>query len=93
MQKAGGGYKRRLLQFRLHGPEPLIHHAELIFRNGRFAGYIRAGAYGFTLGASVGLGFVESGEFYTADHVGGDSWEIDIIGKTFRRRSLTAPPV
>ena len=25
-----------------------------IYRNGQFAGYMRAGAYGFTLGASVG---------------------------------------
>ncbi|MCP4376609.1 MAG: aminomethyl transferase family protein, partial [bacterium] len=44
-QKAEGGFKRRLLQFKLLDSGPLMYHAELIFRNGQFAGYIRAGAY------------------------------------------------
>ncbi len=90
-QKAEGGYKRRLLQFKLLDSEPLMHHAELIFRNGRFAGYIRAGAYGFTLGASVGLGFVESDEFITAEHVKTDSWEIEIAGKRYAAEASLRP--
>jgi 4-methylaminobutanoate oxidase (formaldehyde-forming) len=77
-QKASGALTRRLLQFKLEDPEPLLHHAEIIYRNGEFAGYIRAGAYGFTLGAAVGLGFVESKTAITIEHVKNDNWEIQI---------------
>jgi len=90
-QKAEGGFKRRLLQFRLQDPEPLMHHAELIYRNNEFAGYMRAGAYGFTLGASVGLGFVESEEFITVDHVKNDKWEIEIAGKRYAAEASLRP--
>lgn len=90
-QKAEGGFKRRLLQFKLNDPEPLLYHAETIYRNGQFAGTIRAGAYGFTLGASVGLGFVESEEFITADHVKTDHWEIEIAGKRFSAEASLRP--
>jgi glycine cleavage system aminomethyltransferase T/glycine/D-amino acid oxidase-like deaminating enzyme len=89
--KAQGGYKRRLLQFRLQDPEPLLHHAELIFRNGQFAGYIRAGAYGFTLGASVGLGFVESDEIITLEQIKSDVWEVEIAGKRFFAEASLRP--
>ena len=90
-QKATGGLKRRLLQFKLDDPEPLLHHAELIYRNGQFAGYIRSGAYGFTLGASVGLGGVESAGIITADHVKTDIWEIEIAGKRFSAQASLRP--
>jgi len=89
--KAEGGYKCRLLQFKLQDSEPLLHHAELIYRNGRFAGYIRAGAYGFTLGASVGLGFVESDEIITGEQVKTDVWEIEIAGKRFAAEASLRP--
>ncbi len=90
-QKAEGGFKRRLLQFLLQDPEPLMHHAELIYRNNEFAGYMRAGAYGFTLGASVGLGFVESDEIITVDHVKTDKWEIEIAGKRYAAEASLRP--
>lgn len=90
-RKARGGYKSRLLQFKLEDPEPLLYHAELIYRNGKFAGYIRAGAYGFTLGASVGLGCVESDEVITAEHVKNDRWEIEIAGKRFAAQASLRP--
>ena len=82
-QKASGALTRRLLQFKLEDPEPLLHHAEIIYRNGEFAGYIRAGAYGFTLGAAVGLGFVESKTPITIEHVKNDNWEIQIGNRLY----------
>ena len=80
-QRALGGYKRRLLQFKLRDAQPLLHHAEMIYRNGEPVGYIRAGAYGFTVGASVGLGFIESSEVITAEAIARDQWEIEVAGQ------------
>ena len=54
------GLSRRLLQFRLRDPEPLIYHNEPIWRNGTLVGHITSGAYGHTLGGAVGLGYVSA---------------------------------
>jgi 4-methylaminobutanoate oxidase (formaldehyde-forming) len=81
-QKESGPPRRRLVQFLLRDPEPLVHHGEVIHRDGVAVGTIRAGAYGHTLGASVGLGYVESldGGAITRDYVTSGRWEIEIAG-------------
>ncbi len=53
------GVSRRLVQFQLKSPEPLLLHNEPIYRNGDRAGYITSGNYGHYLGAAIGLGYVE----------------------------------
>ena len=52
------GLSRRLLQLCLNDPVPLIYHNEPIWRDGELVGHITSGAYGHTLGAAVGLGYV-----------------------------------
>jgi 4-methylaminobutanoate oxidase (formaldehyde-forming) len=39
------------------------------------------GGYGFTLGAAVGLGMVESDEPITKSRIESGRWEIEIAGK------------
>jgi 4-methylaminobutanoate oxidase (formaldehyde-forming) len=89
--KLAGTPTRRLLQFKLKNPEPLLHHAETIYRNGEVAGYMRAGAFGFSLGAAVGLGFVESAAPITAQHVLEDRWEVDIAGTLYAADASLRP--
>ena len=60
-QKAAGVPKRRLVQVLVKDPEPLLFHAEVVHRNGKPVGYVRAGSYGHTLGGAVGLAMVEAG--------------------------------
>ncbi|MBW2397300.1 MAG: aminomethyltransferase family protein, partial [Deltaproteobacteria bacterium] len=82
-QEKAGTPTRRLLQFLLDDPAPLIHHGEVIWRDDVAVGTIRAGAYGHTLGASVGLGYVESSEPnvpITKDFIASGIWEIEIAG-------------
>jgi 4-methylaminobutanoate oxidase (formaldehyde-forming) len=90
-QKALGPPKRRLLQFLLEDPEPLLHHGEVVWRDGARVGYVRVGAYGFTLGAAVGLGFVEAGEPVTKQWVDSARWEIEIAGTRFAARASLRP--
>ena len=90
-QKSAGTPTRRLLQFKLRDPEPLLHHAEPVYRNGEVAGYIRAGAYGFSLGASVGLGFIESKTPITAQQVVDDHWEIEVAGTLYAADASLRP--
>lgn len=50
---------RRLVAFRLEDPAPLLHGHEPIFRDGEVAGYLLSAAYGHTLGAAIGLGYIK----------------------------------
>jgi len=60
-QKQAGPLTRRLVQVLLGDPDPLMFHAEVVRRDGREVGYIRAASYGWTLGGAVGLAMVDSG--------------------------------
>ena len=79
-QKDQGIPKKRMLQFRLVDSEAMLFHAEVIYRNDQIVGYIRVGAYGHTLGASVGLGMVEADEPVKRAWVDAGEWEIEIAG-------------
>ncbi|HEX9858574.1 MAG TPA: FAD-dependent oxidoreductase, partial [Paracoccaceae bacterium] len=58
LRKREAGLERRLLQFRLTDPVPLMFHNEAVVRDGKIVGPITSGNYGHFIGASVGLGYV-----------------------------------
>ncbi len=70
------GIGKRLVQFQLRSPEPLLYHNEPIWRGDAIVGFVRSGMYAHTLGAAVGLGYV-------TDAAGGiepDAYEIEVAG-------------
>ncbi len=79
-QKSAGTPHRRLLQVLVLDPEPLMHHAEVVLRDGVEVGYVRAASYGHTLGGAIGLAMIDAGEPLTADWIAEGSWEVDIAG-------------
>jgi glycine cleavage system aminomethyltransferase T/glycine/D-amino acid oxidase-like deaminating enzyme len=79
-QREAGPAKRRLVQFLLRDPEPLLYHGEPIYRDGVRVGHIQSGAYGFTLGGAVGLGYIEHAEGVTRETVDGGKYEILVVG-------------
>ena len=90
-QKQAGVPPRRLVQFILDDPEPLLHHGEAIWRNGEGVGFIRAGAYGHTLGASVGLGYVQPRERPTRAYLEEGRWEIEVALERYSARASLRP--
>jgi len=58
LRKREDGLTRRLLQFQLADPEPLVFHNEAIVRDGRIVSTITSGNYGHHLGSAIGLGYV-----------------------------------
>jgi 4-methylaminobutanoate oxidase (formaldehyde-forming) len=90
-QKAAGPLTRRIVQFLLGDPGPLLHGNEPILCDGRTVGYIRAGAFGPTLGASVGLGVVDHAEGVTAELVAGSRWEIEVCDSLVPATASLAP--
>ena len=78
-RKREAGLERRMVQFLLDDPEPLLYHNEPVLRDGEIVGYLSSGAYGHHLGAAVGMGYVPcKGE--TAEEVLASRYEIDVAG-------------
>lgn len=83
-QKALGPLKKKLVQVLVKDPEPLLFHAEVVYRNGLEVGYVRAGSYGWTLGGAVGLAMVDGGEEAVDQAwIDAGSWEVDIAGTRY----------
>ncbi|MEE4237196.1 MAG: FAD-dependent oxidoreductase [Anderseniella sp.] len=89
--KAAGTPKRRMLQFLLHDPDSLMHGNEIVHLNGKPVGYIQVGAFGHTLGAAVGIGFVETDVALTPAMVASGVWSIEIAGRTYPATASLAP--
>ena len=72
------GLTRRLTQFALEDPEPLLYHNEPVYRDGEIVGYLTSGNYGHHLGRAIGLGYVSHPDGVDADFVKSGSYEIEI---------------
>jgi glycine cleavage system aminomethyltransferase T len=74
------GLPKRLLQFKLRDPEPLLYHNEPIWRNNEIVGHITSGAYGHSLGACIGLGYVHTDHGVKPEEVLDGDYEIEVAG-------------
>ncbi len=79
--RLGGDLARRLLQFQLADPEPLVYHNEPIWCGGEMVGHITSGNYGHHLGAAIGMGYVRCAPGETLDDVAGRAYEIEVAGE------------
>ena len=82
-KKAQGPLKRRIVQVLVKDPEPMMFHAEIVRRNGKAVGYVRAASYGHTVGGAVGLVMVEAGEPVDASYLEKGTWEVEIASKMY----------
>ncbi|MDA0962626.1 MAG: FAD-dependent oxidoreductase, partial [Proteobacteria bacterium] len=90
LRKKDEGLAKRLVQFRLTDPEPLLYHNEPVLRDGQIVGYLSSGAYGHHLGGAIGLGYVPSaGE--SADQLLASTYEIDVAGTRVRAEASLKP--
>jgi 4-methylaminobutanoate oxidase (formaldehyde-forming) len=80
LRKRETGLVRRLLQFKLEDPEPLLFRNEPVLRDGRRVGHLASGAYGHTLGCAVGLGYVPCRPGEGSAELLGSRYEIEVAG-------------
>jgi 4-methylaminobutanoate oxidase (formaldehyde-forming) len=90
LRKRDAGLSRRLLQFRLDDPQPLLFHNEAIVRDGTIVGTITSGNYGHYLGAAIGLGYVPC-ENEEVHDVLASRYEIEVAGTRFSSRASLRP--
>jgi 4-methylaminobutanoate oxidase (formaldehyde-forming) len=80
LRKRQAGLGRRLMQFRLRDPEPLLYHHEPVWRDGKLAGYVTSANYGHHLGGAIGLGYVRCEPTETPADLLASAYEIDVGG-------------
>jgi glycine cleavage system T protein len=90
LRKQEAGLKRRMLQFKLDDPEPLLFHNEAIVRDGKIVSIVTSGNYGHYLGGAIGLGYVPCEGQSEAD-VLGSKYEIEIAGTRVSASASIAP--
>ncbi|MFZ5710550.1 MAG: GcvT family protein [Pseudomonadota bacterium] len=90
LRKKGAGLDRRMVQFRLTDPGPLLYHNEPLLRDGRIVGHLTSGAYGHHLGAAIGMAYVPcKGE--SAGDVLSSTYEIDVAGRRVKAEASLKP--
>ena len=90
-QRESGPAKRRLVQFVLEDPEPLLYHNEPIYRNGERVGITTSAMYGHTLGAAVALGYVSNAGGVSDAFIAGGSYSIEAAGRRCNARASLRP--
>ena len=88
LRQREGSIRRRLVQFKLTDPEPLLYHNEPIWDGDTIVGHITSGAYGHTLGGCVGLGYVHLDD--PAEQVS-TRYEIEVAGVRVEAKASLRP--
>jgi glycine cleavage system T protein len=83
---------RRLVMFTLDDPDPLLLGDEPIYRDGALVGRITSGAFGHTLGRSVGMGYVAHADGVDEAFLQAGRWELEIATERFPATAQLEPP-
>ena len=90
LRKKDAGLDRRLVQFKLNDPEPLLYHNEPVMRDGKVVSFLTSGGYGHHLGAALGMGYVPCrGE--TVAEMLASTYEIDVMGRRVKAEASLKP--
>lgn len=68
--------KKMMVGFTTAREDVVLVGRETILRDGKFAGYLTSGGYGYTIGKPVGYGYVRNAEGVTADYVKAGTYEL-----------------
>ena len=86
-QKENKVLKRRLVQFALDDPQPLLYHNEPIWCGGKIVGDLTSGMYGHTIGTCLGMGYVTCEDGVSKEFIESNSFEIEVAGVRYPARS------
>jgi glycine cleavage system T protein len=90
-QKQAKKLPKRLLQFALEDPEPLLYHNEPIYRDGKLVGNTSSANYGHYLGRAIAMGYVHHEAGVDPEFVAAGKWEIEVGLKRYAARASLRP--
>jgi 4-methylaminobutanoate oxidase (formaldehyde-forming) len=90
LRKREAGLSKRLVQFKLTDPDPLLYHNEPVLRDGKVVSHLTSGVYGHHLGAALGMAYVPC-EGESAAEMLSSTYEIDVMGTRVRAEAQLKP--
>jgi 4-methylaminobutanoate oxidase (formaldehyde-forming) len=93
-QRAAGALPKRLVQVMLvddSSAAPLLYHEEPIVRDGVIVGSVKSGAWGFRLGKSIGMGYVETPAGVSREWLESGRWEVEVACERYAARVQLQP--
>jgi len=91
MRQADRPLTKRLVQFALRDPEPLLYHNEPIWQGARIVGRTTSGAHGHHLGRALALGYVTHPDGVSAELIAEGGFEIEVAGTRFAASASLTP--
>jgi len=85
-----GGVKKMLACFTVD-PDVVLLGRETIYRNGERVGWLTSGGYGFTVGRSIGYGYVRNPDGVDAEYVSSGEYELEVATKRVAARVHMEP--
>jgi 4-methylaminobutanoate oxidase (formaldehyde-forming) len=87
----GKRLKKRLVGFAIDAAEAVLVGRETILRNSKPVGYLTSGGYGYTLGCSLGYGYVRDAENVSDDFLLSGDYSIVVANEAFPARISLEP--
>jgi 4-methylaminobutanoate oxidase (formaldehyde-forming) len=84
-------FAKVLVGFTTDDPNVVLTGRETILRNGEFAGYLTSGGYGYTVGKSIGYGYVRNAAGVDRDHVMSGTYELVVAEERVKARAHLEP--
>ena len=79
--------KKRLVQFALEDPIPILYHNEPIWCDGKIVGDLTSGMYGHTIGTCLGMGYVFNKGGVTDEFIRSSKFEIEVAGNRYSAKA------
>ncbi len=90
-QVAVSPLKKTFVGFSVDDADAVLVGRETILRNGEFAGYLTSGGFGYTVGNSLGYGYVRHGDGITSDYLLSGRYELVIANDAKAARICLEP--
>lgn len=84
------GVKKRLATFTA-APDVVLLGRETIYRNGQRVGWLSSGGYGYTIGKSIGMGYVRNPGGVDRDYVLSGEYELEVASQRVPAQVALAP--
>ncbi|PLL10743.1 FAD-dependent oxidoreductase [Tabrizicola sp. TH137] len=82
---------KRFVGFTLDDPDAVLVGRETILRDGAPVGYLTSGGYGYTVGKSIGYGYLRNPEGVTEDWMTAGRYDLVVAGETLPARLTLSP--
>ncbi len=81
LEQKKSGLKKILAGFTVDDDDVILLGRETIYRNGKRVGWLSSGGYGYTLGLSIGYGYVRHDQVIDADYIMSGDYELEVAGQ------------